>query len=66
MEDSLIHLYCLVDDFCDEFIPEWKNHLLSHGLKKRERMGRLSAAEVMTIIIHFHHSGFRVESRSNQ
>ena len=27
--------------------------------EKRERTGRLSAAEIMTIIIHFHHSGFR-------
>ena len=59
MEDSLIELYCLVDEFCREFIPLWHKHLLENKLKKRCRQNQLSMAEIMTICIHFHQSYYR-------
>jgi len=59
MEESLTELYCLVDEFCQIFIPHWHHHLLEHRLKKRQRQGQLSPAEIMTICIHFHQSHYR-------
>jgi hypothetical protein len=59
MEESLTSLFCLVDDFCKKFIPEWEQHLLSNGLKKHRRATRLTPSEIMTIYIHFHQSHFR-------
>lgn len=59
MEDMLILLYCIVDDFCKEFLPEWQKHLITQGVKKRQRESQLSASEIMAIYIHFHQSHYR-------
>lgn len=59
MEDTLLHLFCIVDDFCKVFLPEWHKHLLNNGLKKRNRQCQLSPSEIMTIYIHFHQSHYR-------
>ena len=59
MEDNLTALYCLVDDFCKEFIPAWKTIMIQSDMKKRDRPGQLSASEIMTIYIHFHQSHYR-------
>jgi Transposase DDE domain len=59
MEDTLIHLFCLVDEFCHFFIPEWQKHLLINRLMKRRRKTQLSPSEIMTIYIHFHQSHYR-------
>lgn len=59
MEDTLTLLYCLVDEFCKEFIPHWQQHLISHQSKKRNRSTQLSMAEIITIATHFHQSHFR-------
>lgn len=59
MEDTLVELYCLVDEFCQEFVPAWEKHLLTHGLRKRRRQSSLSTTEIMTIIIHFQQSHYR-------
>jgi IS5 family transposase len=59
MEDTVIELFCLVDEFCKEFFPLWQQQLLSCGLIKRHRQNRLSPAEIMTIFIHFHQSHYR-------
>ena len=56
---SLLETFCSVDDFCQEFEPVWEQRLLEHGLRRRRRKSRLSLSEVMTIIIHFHQSGYR-------
>lgn len=59
MEDNLTALYCLVDDFCKEFIPGWKATMIQSNVKKRDRRGQLSESEIMTIYIHFHQSHYR-------
>ena len=59
MEDTLINLYCLVDEFCKEFLPPWERQLLADNLKKRRRESQLSPSEIMTIYIHFHQSQYR-------
>jgi hypothetical protein len=56
---SLLELFCRVDDFCQQVEPEWKMQRLSDGTAHRERAGRLSTSEIMTILIHFHQSHYR-------
>ena len=56
---SLEDLFCSVDDFCQGFEGQWKQHLLGSGLQMRNRPRRLSLSEVMTILIAFHQSGYR-------
>ena len=29
MDDTLVILYCLVDEFCKEFYPEWEKTLIA-------------------------------------
>lgn len=57
--DSLLELFCDVDDFCQAFLPQWNHHLLSSGQKQRQRKRSLTASEIMTILIAFHQSHYR-------
>ena len=59
MDDTLLILYCLVDEFCKEFYPEWERTLIAQGKIKRRRPSKISPAEIMTIIIFFHMLRFR-------
>ena len=59
MEDTVIILFCLVDDFCNVFMKEWEKHLIDNGLKKRRKHSTLCTSEIMTIYIHFHQSHYR-------
>lgn len=57
--NSLVELFCHVDDFCQEFLPTWQSHLLSSGAIQRQRLRQLSLSEIMTILILFHQSHYR-------
>ena len=57
--DKLVEIFSDVDDFCKVFIPEWNKTLIETGNKKRQRQGRMSPAEIMTLIILFHRSNYR-------
>jgi hypothetical protein len=57
--DSLLELFCDVDDFCQAFLPQWVQHLLSSGQKQRQRERSLTTSEIMTILIAFHQSHYR-------
>ena len=57
--ESLVELFCHVDDFCQAFEPHWNHTLLQNGLKQRQRERSLSLSEIMTIWIHFHQSHYR-------
>ena len=56
---SLVEMFCDVDDFCQEFEPQWEQRQLTAGIKQRRRPGQLCLSEIMTIIIHFHQSSYR-------
>jgi len=56
---SLLELFIDVDDFWQVFFPIWKQRLLVSGNAQRMRQTQLSMSEIMTIIIHFHQSGYR-------
>ena len=59
MEHTLLNLFCLVDDFCLVFLPQWHSHLLQNRMIKRKRRGQLSVSEIMTLYIHFQQSHYR-------
>ncbi len=56
---SLEALFCHVDDFCQQFEPQWQQYLLSSGAVQRQRERGLSTSEIMTILIAFHQLGYR-------
>ena len=64
MEDTLITLFCIVDEFFNEFYPEWEKTLISQGIKKRRRPSKISPSEIMTIFIYFHVLRFRPKTCS--
>jgi len=57
--ESLVELFCHVDDFCQVFMPALEDHLLASGVIQRRRSRSLCISEVMTILIHFHQSHYR-------
>ena len=57
--DNLEELYCDVDDFCKQFLPAWKQSLIQSGTKKRQKPGRLTESEVITLLVLFHQLRFR-------
>jgi hypothetical protein len=57
--DSLLELFCDVDDFCQKFEPKWNRRLLASGERQRQRQRSLSLSEIMTIVIYFHQSQYR-------
>ncbi len=59
MEDNLVVLFCIVDEFCKEFYPEYEKTLIAQGIKKRRRPSRIAPSEIITIFIYFHMMRFR-------
>ncbi len=57
--DKLVEIFSDVDDFCKVFIPEWEKTLIETGKRKWRRQGRMSQAEIMTLIILLHRSNYR-------
>ena len=58
-EAKITEIFCLADDFCKVFNRELQTRLLQEGKPHRNKPGRLSDSEVMTILIIFHSNGFR-------
>lgn len=57
--ESLLVLFCDIDDFCQAFLPIWNRQLLVSGQKQRQRARSLTISEIMTILIAFHQSHYR-------
>ena len=55
----LEHMFCQVDDFCQNFVPSWEESLLTNGKPKNKLKCQMSISEIMTIVIWFHQSNFR-------
>mgnify|MGYP006175878141 CR=1 FL=1 len=45
-QDKITQIFCSIDDFCKDFVPNWESQLLSNG-KKRIRKSNLSISEVV-------------------
>src|SRR5574342_1024648 len=57
--ESLTELFCLIDDFCRQFEPAWRQRQLTSGTRKRRRRSALSLSELMTLVVLFHQLRFR-------
>jgi hypothetical protein len=57
--ESLTETFCVVDDFCKEFEPKWKNGLLAQGKLKRLKEAGACLSEIMTLVILFHQGRYR-------
>jgi hypothetical protein len=55
---TLLELFCHVDDFCQMFRVQ-QAAVLTATTGQRRREPGLCASEIMTLIIHFHQSGYR-------
>ena len=56
---DIVALYCDLDDFYQTFAPLWQQPLLPAPGRHRRRPSRLSASEIMTLVIAFHDSDYR-------
>jgi Transposase DDE domain len=54
-----IALFCDLDDFCQQFEPQWHQPLLESGVRQRQCQSTLCLSEVMTSELAFHQSGYR-------
>lgn len=61
MEDKVIEIFCLADDFCKEFEKAKQGHEMGCDSKKkrRNRKFKMSDSEIITILVIFHLKGFR-------
>ena len=55
----LTKIFVEIDDFMKEYEPQMKKHLIAEGSLKRNREGKLTPSEVMTLLVYFHISGYR-------
>ncbi len=58
-ESKITEVYCMADDFCKEFVLQQEKYMLEDkktGL--RNKLNRMSDAEIMVILILFHSGGF--------
>lgn len=57
---NIIEIFCFLDEFCKYFEPELKKRAIStSGKLHRNRLGRMSDSEIMTVLVLFHTSRFR-------
>lgn len=56
---DVTELYCLMDDFCQEFEPQFNAKLLTQGQRRRIRASGLSLSELMTLVVLFHQMRYR-------
>jgi hypothetical protein len=56
---SLLELFCNVYQFCVQCQPTLNKRLLPDTKTRRHRKPSLCLSEVMTILVRFHHSGYR-------
>ena len=55
----LTRLFCAIDDFCQDFHPQWNKTLLTPKGGHRRRHSGLGDSEIMTILVHYHQVGYR-------
>ena len=60
-EAKITEIFCVIDEFNQNFEKEMSNHALisSSGKRRRNRKGVLSESEIMTILVLFHFSHCR-------
>jgi len=56
---NILPLFFEIDEFCKVVEPLWNKHLVGNNCQRRNRRRRLALAEVMSILVRFHISGYR-------
>jgi hypothetical protein len=56
---DIVALFCDLDDFYQAFAPVWQKRLLPAPGRHRRRAVRLSASEIMTLVVVFQTSSYR-------
>jgi hypothetical protein len=56
---ELASLFYIVDEFCKEFEPKYRAHLLESDEAKRIKLSSLSLSKILTIIIYFCQSNYK-------
>lgn len=56
---DIVEVFYWIDEFCGRFEKWWKRTLIESGEKKRNKCGRMSSSEIMTIMVMFHWSSYR-------
>jgi hypothetical protein len=60
---SRLDLFCSVDDFWQQFAPNWHRALLVAGQRQRLCTTQMHPSELMTLMILFHQSHYRTWKR---
>ena len=59
-ESKVTGIYCMADDFCKEFTFQQEKYMIGYKqTKHRNKLNRMSDAEIMVILILFHSGGLR-------
>jgi hypothetical protein len=56
---SLLEKFCAVDDYCQEYEAKEARERIGKARRHPGPQGRLVASEIITIVLHFHESGYR-------
>ena len=59
MLDRLVEVFCEVDDFCKAFQDVFESHLIGNGRGSRGPDPGLADAEIITLLLVLHSSGFK-------
>lgn len=59
-ENKVIEIFCIMDEFCRNFASECEKNLLLEDKehRHRNRKGKLSHSEIMTILVCYHFGSF--------
>jgi hypothetical protein len=57
---DLTQLFCDIDDFCQSFLPAWRQSLIGDGEAKRNREHGMGISEMITLLVAYHYKGYRV------
>jgi Transposase DDE domain len=59
MLDRLVEIFCEVDDFCKAFQDAFESHFIGNGRGSRGPAPGLADAEIITLLLVLHSSGFK-------
>ena len=64
---NVTQIFCDADDFCQRFIPDWKKARLEGEEKSptRVRARSICESEIITLVVCYHISGYRVRSNGS-
>jgi len=64
-KDKVIEIFCIIDEFDKNLSDELSKNLRlpsvdKDGLRRRNRPGRMSESEIMTVLVCYHFGTYRI------